>query len=161
MTRRTVGRAGLRRQGVAAAELAMLLPFLTFVLIVTVDFARIIYYTVVIDNSAHNAAIFGSQVFDNENQQWISGQTQYWQLANNQMLSTEQAAADVDGANLSPALAYSNVTVDSSQTDASGNPINIVTITYSFKTITSFPGIPSTVTITRTYQARVAPATPS
>src|ERR1051325_1921789 len=99
------------RRGIAAVELAMLLPFMVFVFLVTVDFARIIYYTVVIDNSAHNAAIFGSQVFDNENQQWIQGQTQYWQLANNQMLSTEQAAADVDGANLSPALAYSNVNV--------------------------------------------------
>ena len=152
--------AGMKRSGVAAVELAMLLPFLSFVFIVTVDFARIIYYTVVIDNSAHNAAIFGSQVFDNENQQWIAGQTQYWQLANSQMLSSEQAAADVDGANLAPALTTSNVTVTSS-TDSSGNAINIVTITYTFQTITSFPGIPSTVTITRTYQARVAPATPS
>jgi Flp pilus assembly protein TadG len=149
-----------QRQGVAAVELVVLLPFLAFVLITTIDFARIMYYVIVIDNSSHNAAIFGSQVFDNQNQQWIAGQTQYWQSASGQMVSTQQSAADIDGANLSPPLAYSNVSVDSTQKDSSGNPINIVTITYTFNTITSYPGVPSSITIKRVYQARVAPASP-
>jgi hypothetical protein len=139
-------------------ELALLLPFLVFVFLVATDFARIIYYTIVIDNCCHNAVIFGSQTYDNQNQQWI-GNNQYWQGPTSQMISTEQAAADVDGTNLSPVLAGSNVSV-SSGADAQGNPINNVTITYTFNTITRFPGIPSTVTITRNAQVRVAPATP-
>ena len=75
------------------------------------------------------------------------------------MVSTEQAAADVDGTNLYPALDNSNVTVTSGQ-DTSGNPVNNVTITYAFNTITRFPGIPSTITIRRTAQVRVAPPVP-
>ena len=150
-----------KRRGTAVAEVALLLPFLCFVFLVTLDYARILYFAITIDNCAHNGAIYGGQVFDNQNQQWINGQSQYWQGPSGKMLSTEQAAADVDGTNLSPALATSNVTVDNTQTDASGNPVNIVTITYTFKTFTSFPGIPSSVTITRVLQARVAPATPS
>jgi hypothetical protein len=150
-----------QRRGTAVAELALLLPFLCFVFLITVDYARILYFAITIDNCAHNGAIYGGQVFDNQNQQWINGQTQYWQGPSGKMLSTEQAAADIDGANLSPALATTNVQVDNSQTNASGNPINIVTITYTFKTLSSFPGIPSSVTITRVLQSRVAPATPS
>jgi hypothetical protein len=146
------------RRGSAVVELALLLPFLVFIFLVSVDFARIIYYTIVIDNCCHNASIFGSNTYDNQNQQWI-GNAQYWQGPSNQMVSTEQAAANVDGTNLSPALSTSNVTVSGSQ-DASGNQVNIVTISYTFNTITQFPGIPSTVTIKRTSQVRVAPPTP-
>jgi hypothetical protein len=66
----------------------------------------------------------------------------------------------VDGNNLSPAMASSNVAVTSG-TDSFGNATNIVTITYTFNTILGFPGIPSSVTITRVVTARVAPALPS
>lgn len=146
------------RRGASAVELAVLLPFLVFVFAVSVDFARIVYYTIVIDNCCHNSAIFGSQTYDNQNQQWI-GNNQYWQGPTNQIISTEQAAGDVDGTNLSPILAASNVSV-SPGTDANGNPVNNVAIIYTFNTITRFPGIPSTVTIRRSAQVRVAPATP-
>jgi hypothetical protein len=146
------------RRGTAVVELALLLPFLVFIFLVSVDFARIIYYTIVIDNCCHNASIFGSQTYDNQNQQWI-GNAQYWQGPSNQMVSTEQAAADVDGTNLSPVLSTSNVSVTGGQ-DSSGNAVNIVTITYTFNTITRFPGLPSTLTIKRSSQVRVAPATP-
>jgi Flp pilus assembly protein TadG len=148
-----------KRRGASALELALLLPFLVFVLLAAIDFARVFYYTIVIDNCCHNAAIFGSQTYDNQNQQWI-GNSQYWQGPTSQMISTEQAAGDVDGANLNPALAGSNVSVTSG-TDANGNAVNNVTITYTFNTITRFPWIPSTVTISRTTQVRVAPATPA
>jgi hypothetical protein len=149
-----------RRKGVAAAELAVLLPFLCFVFVATVDFARIIYYTVTIDNCAHNGGVYGSQTYDNANQQWIGSLAQYWEGPNGKILSTEQAATSVDGTNLSPAMDKSNVAV-SSGTDSSGNTTSIVTITYTFNTIVAFPGIPSAVTITRVVTARVAPAAPN
>jgi len=149
-----------RRTGVAAAELAVMLPFLCFVFVATVDFARIIYFTVTIDNCAHNGGVYGSQTYDNANQQWIGSIAQYWEGPNGKIVSTEQAATSVDGTNLSPALTKSNVVVTGG-TDSAGNTTNIVTITYTFNTIASFPGIPSTVAITRVATARVAPAAPS
>jgi Flp pilus assembly protein TadG len=149
-----------RRLGAATVEFALLVPFLCFIFVATVDFARIIYYTVTLDNCAHNGGVYGSQTYDNANQQWIGAQAQYWEGPNGKIVSTEQAAADVDGANLTPAMASSNVAI-ASGTDPVGNATNIVTITYTFNTIVGFPGIPSTVTITRVVTARVAPAIPS
>jgi Flp pilus assembly protein TadG len=149
-----------RRLGAATVEFALLVPFLCFIFVATVDFARIIYYTVTLDNCAHNGGVYGSQTYDNANQQWIGSMAQYWEGPNGKIVSTEQAAADVDGANLTPAMATSNVASVSS-TDPAGNPTNVVTITYTFNTIVGFPGIPSTVTITRVVTARVAPAVPN
>jgi Flp pilus assembly protein TadG len=147
------------RPATATVELAVLLPFLFALVLFAADFARVLYVTITIENSIHNAALFGSQVFDNQNQQWIGNQ-QYWQGPNGQLVSLAKVAAELDGTNLKPALADSNITVTTG-TDADGNRVNIVTVTYTFSTIVPYPGIPSPVTITRTAQVRVAPATPS
>jgi Flp pilus assembly protein TadG len=146
------------RRAVAAVELAVLLPFLAFLLLVTIDFARVFYYAITIENCLHNGVMFGSQTFDNQNQQWL-GNNQFWQGPNGQIVSQGQAASQLDGMNLSPALSSSNITVTNG-TDADGNPVNIVTISYPFQTITQFPGIPSQLTIQRSAQMRVAPAVP-
>jgi hypothetical protein len=146
------------RRGVATAELAVVLPLLFFIFFAAVDFGRILYYAITIENCCHNGGIFGSQTFDNQNQQWVPGQPQYWQGPNGQMVSTEQVATDIDGQNVG--LGPSNVTV-ANGTDANGNPVNNVTITYTFKTVMSYPGIGNTFTLQRTYQARIAPARPS
>jgi hypothetical protein len=123
------------------------------------DFTRVLYYTITIESAIHNSALYGSQVFDNQNQQWVGNQ-QYWQGPNGQLVSVEKVAAELDGTNLSPALADSNISVTSGN-DADGNPVNIVTVTYTFNTLVSYPGIPSPVTIVRTAQVRIAPAKPS
>ena len=148
-----------RRSGVAAVELAVLLPFLVFAFLAAVDFGRVIYYTITIDNCLHNGAVFASQTFDNQNQQWI-GNNQYWQGPNGQLISAVSAATDLDGTNLTPSLGSSNISV-SSGTDSLGNPVVNVTITYTFTTLVPYPGIPSSLTISRTMQARVAPPVPS
>jgi hypothetical protein len=147
------------RRATATVELAVLLPLLVSLFLFAADFARVFYVTITIENAIHNSALFGCQVFDNQNQQWIGNQ-QYWQGPNGQLVSAEKVAAELDGTNLSPTLADSNITI-ASGTDADGNPVNIVTVTYTFTTIVSYPGIPSPLTITRTAQVRVAPATPS
>jgi hypothetical protein len=139
-------------------ELAVLLPFLVFIFLITIDFARIFYYSMTIENCLHNGAIFGSQTFDNQNQQWI-GTNQYWQGPSGQIVSQGKAASQLDGTNLNPVVADSNVTI-ASGTDTDGNPVTIVTISYPFQTITPFPGIPSQLTIQRSAQMRVAPAVP-
>ena len=46
------------RQGAAAVELALLLPVLTFLLVISVDFARLYYHYVTITNCARNGALW-------------------------------------------------------------------------------------------------------
>ena len=147
------------RRATATVELAVVLPFLAALLLFATDWARIFYVTITLDNAIHNAELFGSQVFDNQNQQWIGNQ-QYWQGPNGQLVSQEAVAAQLDGTNLSPGIDGANITITSG-TDADGHPVNIVTITYTFTTIIPYPGIPSPLTIVRTAQIRVAPSKPS
>jgi Flp pilus assembly protein TadG len=146
------------RRGTATVELAILLPFLVALFLGAFDFARLFYVTITLENSIHNAALFGAQVFDNQNQQWIGNQ-QYWQGPSGQV-SGGKGAAELDATSLNPALSDSNISITSG-TDADGNAVNIVTVTYTFNTLVPYPGLPSSVTITRTAQVRVAPATPS
>lgn len=153
-------KAGSKRSAVAAVELAVVLPFLTFIFVASVDFARLIHYSITIENCAHNGGIFGSQTMDNMNQQWIAGGPQYWQGPDGEMVSTQQAAADVDGKNMTPALTTSDIGAPVAGVDAFGKPTNSITINYKFKTLSNFPGIPSEFTITRTVVVRVAPALP-
>jgi Flp pilus assembly protein TadG len=64
-----------RRKAAAVAEFAVLLPLLIMLFLFAFDFARVFYYSTIIENCAQNAALFGSQAFDNQNQQWVgSGQ---------------------------------------------------------------------------------------
>src|ERR1051326_1757669 len=92
------------RKGTAAAEFAVALPFLVFVFLATVDFARVLYFAITVDSCARNAAIFASQVYDNENQQWL-GPGQHWQgPTSTGEITTPEAATSLDGSNLSPPL---------------------------------------------------------
>jgi hypothetical protein len=43
-----------------------------------------------------------------------------------------------------------------SGTDASGNNYVTCTVTWTFQTVTGFPGVPNSVSLTRTVQMRVA-----
>jgi Flp pilus assembly protein TadG len=155
-----ITRSGRKRVGAAAVEFAVLLPLIFFIFLAAVDFARVLYVVVIVDNCVDNGAMYGSQIFDNANQQWISSDAQYWQGPNNQVISTEQAATFVDGGNVKPALTSSNINAGNG-TDADGNPVNIVTVTYTFKPIGAYWGIPNQFTFSRTCQMRIAPATPS
>jgi hypothetical protein len=146
------------RRAAATVEFAVLLPFMMAMFLGVVDFGRLFYYSMTIDNSLHNAMLFSGQTFDNQNQQWI-GTVQYWQGPNGQIVSSDSAAAELDGTNLDPALPTANIQTTSG-TDADGNSVIIVTVSYTFQTLVPYPGIPSPVVITRKGQIRVAPAIP-
>jgi len=45
------------RRGVAATELALLLPFLCFLFVITIDFARVFYFDLTVANCARNAGL--------------------------------------------------------------------------------------------------------
>src|SRR5262249_23827637 len=135
-----IPQGGARRKGVAAVELALLLPILTFLLLITIDYCRLFYYSQVVTNCARNGGVYAFDPF-------AVAQSPYTDL-------TKAAKADASP-DLRPDLHVSS----SNGTDSNGTYTR-VTVSYTFNTITNYPGIPSSVTITRTVQVRVAPSTP-
>ncbi len=130
-----------RRSGVAAVELAVLLPFLGFLAVITTDFARIFYYAVTVTNCARNGAVYASDSV---------------QAAQSPYTSVQQAAL-ADASNISPAP---NVTATYT---TSGNGTNYVdcSVTYTFQTFSNFPGVPNNVNLVRTVRMQVAPVLPN
>ncbi len=128
-------RANQVRRGAAAVELAALLPFIAFLFVVAIDFARVFYYAQIIENCARNGAVYGSNL--------TTAQSPY---------SSLQQAALAEAANLTPQPTVTSTTGN----DAAGNAYVRVTVAWQFQTVTGFPGIPSTVNLSRTVQMRVA-----
>jgi Flp pilus assembly protein TadG len=127
------------RRGIASTELALLLPFLCTLFVVTIDYSRIFYYSVTVTNCARNGAVYGSAnttcALDS------TGIT---------------SAAQMDAGNLNTKLMQ--VTP---KTDSNTSPTYVdVTVTYPFTTLTKYPGIPNSVTLSRTIRAQVVPWVP-
>jgi Flp pilus assembly protein TadG len=130
-------RANHERKAAAAVELAVLLPVIVFLFVIAVDFARIFYYSQVIENCARQGALYASDPKA---------------PAYNLYTSVQQAAlADAPGLTPQPSV------TSATGTDQAGNAYVTVTVTWQFQTITGFPGVPSNVNLTRTVQMRVAP----
>jgi Flp pilus assembly protein TadG len=129
------------RPAAAAVELALLLPVLTLLLVITVDFARLYYHYMTITNCARNGAL------------WLSDPV----AQATSKYATVDAAARADAVNLDPSkLSVSNT----SGTDANANPYAEVTVTYQFPLITSYLGF-NEQTLSRTVRMRTAPVTPN
>lgn len=131
---------GGRRPAVAAVELALLLPFLAFLLVVAVDYARVFYYSLTITNCARNGALYGCDPV-------TAQQSAY--------TSVEEAAL-ADASNLQPTPTVSSKTVS----DAGGDQIE-VTVNYTFNTITKYPGVPNTLDLSRTVRMRMVQTLPN
>jgi Flp pilus assembly protein TadG len=129
------------RRGAAAAELAVLLPFLAFLFVIAVDWARIFYYPLVVDNCARNGAVYASDSY-------APIKSPY---------ATLQDAAQADAPNLSPKPTVTSV----SGVDASGNKYVDCTVSYAFSTFSNFPGVPKSNTIVRTVRVYQAPQAPN
>src|SRR5581483_2245743 len=124
--------ASLRR-GVAAVELAILLPLLMFLFVVAVDFSRIFFYSLTITSCARNGAMYQSDPTG-------ALQSPYADVT---------AASLADASNLSPTPTVTSTTTS----DDSGSYVS-VTVSYPFKTITNYPGVPNNLTVTRTVRMR-------
>jgi Flp pilus assembly protein TadG len=133
-------RARGARSGAAAAELALVAPVLVFTTLIAADFARLFYYTVTITSCARNGALYGCL-----------------STANSKNTSQIATAAKTDAGSISPTPSVSS----STGTDSNNDPYVAVTVTYTFNTIITYPGIPHTVTISRTVQMRVVQGQPS
>jgi Flp pilus assembly protein TadG len=145
------------RSGVAAVELAMLAPLLAFILVVTVDWARIFYYVIVLENCARNGAYYGSDygIYDYQN---------------------PPDAALEDTTNLTPApvitIAYSTTpngpytlsTPPGTYINGGSPAYAQVTATWTFNTLSGFSldgfGFNNTVTLSRSVDMEMAPIIP-
>jgi len=127
------------RRGAAAVEAAGVLPFLLYLCVIGADWARLMYYTITIEHCARNGALWASDSI-------YAAQSPYATLTD---------AALADAPNLSPAPDVSS----SNTTDGAGNAAVKVTVSMTFSTITHFPGVPTSESLTRTVQMRVAPVT--
>jgi len=132
--------AGRARTGTAAVEFAVLLPLVMFMVVVAVDFARGFRNAQIVTAAARNGALYASD-------------------------SPTKAAdtAGIQAAALQEAVDLPTAPTVSSQTgtDADGNQYVRVTVSCLFQTFTRYPGIPSSSTVSRTVQMRVAPTQPS
>lgn len=154
--------SGERRgeRGAALIELAIALPMLVLILMGTVDFARVFRTAIELTNAARAGVQYGSL-----------GAAQSADTAGMQAAATN-AAPDVPGitvtasrlcqcasnqGNFSPTSPANNC----ADTCPGGNPSNhlvvtvSVTATSTFTTLTAFPGIPSSITVSRTAASRV------
>jgi Flp pilus assembly protein TadG len=129
-----------QRSGVAVVELAIMLPLLVFLFVITVDFARVFYFSVTLTNCARAGALYA---FDPVS------------AAESPFTSASQAAL-ADATNLSP----QPVITTTNGVDASGMAYVDVTASYPFTTVTNFPGVPS-LQLSRTVRMFMAPIVPN
>jgi Flp pilus assembly protein TadG len=121
-------------------ELAVLLPLLAFLLVIAVDWSRIFYYSVAVENCARNGALWASDPF-----------------ADAQGYTSVSQAALADATDLVPQPTVTS----SSGTDANGHAYVDCTVTYNFQTITNLPGVPKTTTVQRTVRMYLTQAVPT
>jgi Flp pilus assembly protein TadG len=129
-----------KRRGVAAVEMAVLLPFLAFLFVIGVDWARIFYFSITVDNCARNGALYASDLYAVVPSPYSS--------------ITDAALAD------SPNLSPQPTVTSASGVDANGYTYVDCTVTYPFNTLTNFPGVPSNTSVVRTVRAYLAPKLP-
>jgi Flp pilus assembly protein TadG len=127
-----------RRSGAAAVEMAVMLPFLLYLAMIGVDYGRIVYSLVTITNAARNAAMYQADPA----------------LAATLPYASAALAGQAEAANLSPAPSVSTA----SGTDASGNAYVEATVTYTFRGLSRYPGLPRSVTLRRTVRMPVPPS---
>jgi len=129
------------RRGAASVELAVLAPFLCFAFVLAVDYGRIFYFSLTVHNCARNGAVYGSQ--------------------------DAAHAQDTDNIGRVAMLDFPSYLQDSSlnvssTTDSTTAPTWVeVTVAYNFTTITKYPGVPNTTTLSRTVRTEVVPAVPT
>jgi Flp pilus assembly protein TadG len=128
------------RRGIAVVELAIILPLLVFLFLVVIDYCRLFYFSQIVTGCARNGALWAGDPY-------APAHSLYPDL-------TSAAQSDA------PSSMSGDLTVRNDPgSDSSGNYVR-VTVTYPFKTLTQYPGIPNTITVTRTVQTRLAPAAP-
>src|SRR4051812_48497775 len=110
-----------RRPGAAAAELACLLPFLMFLAVAVTDWARVMYYTITLENATRAGALYASDPYNQT-------KSPYYDAV---LLTGTQNAARGEAPNLDQTITVSEVRY---ATDDANNSAVVVTATVPFST---------------------------
>jgi Flp pilus assembly protein TadG len=127
-----------RRPGAAATELAIWLPFLGLMFVISVDFCRVYYASQTIQNCATAGAMYASGT----------------STANPTNPSAQDAAVQAalaEGVSLNPPMAATNVSVWNQGGMAQ------VSVSYDFPLLVPWSGSSGTVTITRSVTMTMIP----
>ena len=147
------------RKGAQVVEFAILLPFIAFMFVIAVDWARIFYYSIAVTNCARNGALYLSQQQSAKTMSSPYTDSGYVNLYVN-AASPVTAAALADAPDLTP-----TPTVTSTSGSDSSGPYVEVTVSYPFQTVTHFSVgnflVPSSTNVTRTIRMYVPPESPN
>lgn len=127
-----------RHEGQSIVELALLTPVLLFILLIAVDFGRAYSASIEVTNAAREGAAFGSRSSEN---------------ANNP--SAVKDAVQADTPSIYGVAIEDDDILTSTPTDSYGYEQVVVTVNYKFETLVDYPGIPSSIDISRTVTMRV------
>jgi hypothetical protein len=111
--------------------------------VITLDFGRIFYYTLTIENAARNGALWASDPY-----------------ASGLSYTSLQDAVQADASSLSPAIDNTRISSATGK-DAYGRTVVSVTVSYDFNLITNYPGIPNPFTVSRTVTMRKEATVPT
>ena len=144
-------RAGRGRRGATVVEFAILLPFLMFLFVLAIDFARILYFGIVLENCARNGAYYASNY---PNAAYLYNDLYGYKDLDDAILRDA-------GGIYNPADTTTKPTYTVTRSGTTGGTQYVqVTVRWNFQSITRFPGIPSLVTLTRSVTMETAPAMP-
>jgi Flp pilus assembly protein TadG len=147
------------RRGAAAVEFAVLLPFLVFMFVIAVDWARVFYYAIAVENCARNGALYMSQA---QSAKTVSSPYTDSGLVNLYATATNPVttAALADAPDLTPTPTVTSTT----GIDGNGSYVE-VTVSYPFQTMSGFSAmnflVPSSTPVTRTVRMYVPPESPN
>ena len=147
------------RKGVQVVEFAILLPFLAFMFVIAVDWARVFYYSIAVRNCARNGAMYMSLQQSARTTTSPYTDSGYVNLYVNSA-SPVTAAALADASDLTP-----SPTVTSTTGSDRYGPYVEVTVSYPFHTLTDFSVgnflVPSSLNVTSTVRMYVPPESPN
>ena len=146
--------AHLHRRGQSLVELALMLPVLGILLIGTIDFARVYYAAMAIDQAARAGAAYGAQTVGTSGDD--AGMVQAGLSAANLDLTPAVTAASVHATHWCACADGTQVSCTSG-TCTEGVPRVYVSVEVdrTFQMLFPYPGIPSTVRLNRTATLRV------
>ncbi len=135
-----------RERGQSLAEFAILLPLLLILTLGAIDYGRVYFAYVSVTNAARNGAQYASVSPDAAADE--AG-------VREAVLDETSALLDTSPTNPSVVLVSPPPASPSCQ-DADANPCARVTVHYTFHTLVSWPGLPSSIEVQRTVEMRVA-----
>ncbi len=147
------------RSGATVVELAFVTPFLAFLFVIAIDYARVFYCGTILENCARNGAYYAS---DYPNAMYVYNDIYGYKSIDEAVLKDASNLMDSKHPERNPKYTVQYCyTVDGTygSTPLTSGYVK-VTVTWQFRTITQFPGVPGTVDLSRAVIMKMAPAQP-